>query len=81
MAMDSQMHDIVHDSPSLHVDTTRLYHVVIDSMEQKAERLDHHQYSHQVVDLEHRISAGTGKGHCVSDLLVCLKTDWEGREL
>ena len=64
--MNSQMHDVVHDGPRLHVHAVDLYHVVVDPMKEETERLDHHQHPHQVVDLEHRVSAGTLKG------LVCV---------
>ncbi|MPC21152.1 hypothetical protein E2C01_014127 [Portunus trituberculatus] len=39
-------------------------------MEQEAEGLDHHQHPHQVVNLEHWISAGKGKGCWVTHLLL-----------
>lgn len=54
------MHDVIHNSPGLHVHTMSLYHVVVDTMEEEAERLDHHQNPHQIVDLEDRIPTDTG---------------------
>lgn len=55
------MHDVVHDGPGLHVHPVSLYHVVVDAVEEQAEGLDHHQHPHQVVDLEDRVPAGTGR--------------------
>lgn len=42
----SQMHYVVHDCPSFHMDSLHLNVVVIYSMEQEAEGLDHHQHTH-----------------------------------
>lgn len=53
----SQVHDIEHDSPGLHVDPSCLNEVVVDTMEEQAERLDNDQNTHQVVDLEDGIPA------------------------
>lgn len=52
-----QVHDIEHDSPGLHVDPSCLNEVVVDAMEEQAERLDDDQNAHQVVDLEDGILA------------------------
>lgn len=50
------MHDVVHDSPGLHVCALDLYEVVVDGVQQQRQRLDYDQHAHQVVDLEHRLS-------------------------
>ena len=53
----SQVHDVVHDGPGLHVGALYLDEVVVDGVEQQGQGLYYHQHTHQVVDLEHRLPA------------------------